>query len=122
MDEATAEDINNYIVDQGAVFLNSAELLADRKTVVLTPGSSLAASALVQPVNLNDLAGNALAATLGLTITVPQPDGLSFLYRLWRRGHHRPGRRKRRSPEYLEQYHRRNRLRGWQRRARPFAE
>ena len=30
MDEATAEDINNYIVDQGAVFLNSAELLADR--------------------------------------------------------------------------------------------
>lgn len=80
MDEATAEDINNYIVDQGAVFLNSAELLADQKTVVLTPSTSLAASALVQPVNLNDLAGNALAATLGLTITVPQPDGLSFLF------------------------------------------
>ncbi len=80
MDEATAEDINNYIVDQGAVFLNSAELLADRKTVVLTPSTSLAASALVQPVNLNDLAGNALASTLGLTITVPQPDGLSFLF------------------------------------------
>ena len=81
LEESSAEDVSGYLVNGGETFLTAADLLPDRRTVVLTPGDRLPATPVSVAVsNATDLAGNPVAANTTVNVTVErQPDGKTLL-------------------------------------------
>ena len=79
LEEVTAEDPAHYVLDGGNIFVATAELQTDRKTVVLTPGLALLGTVPVQISGINDLAGNRIQANSAVSVNILQPDGKFFL-------------------------------------------
>ncbi len=79
MDAVFASEPTNYLIDGGNIFVASAVLQPDRKTVVLAPGQPMTGTTVLAVSNVTDLAGNSIQPDSPTSAVIPQPDGKSFL-------------------------------------------
>ncbi|MES2708404.1 MAG: immunoglobulin domain-containing protein [Verrucomicrobiota bacterium] len=79
LEEIASQDPGSYVINDGAVTVISAVLQPDRRTVILSTQEEMAGSATVKISQVQDVNGNAIAANTPATVTVPVPDGLSWL-------------------------------------------
>ncbi|RYZ26993.1 MAG: hypothetical protein EOP49_42785, partial [Sphingobacteriales bacterium] len=79
MEDVFTQDPSSYVVNDGAVTVLGAMLQPDRRTVILTTVEEMPGQATVKISQVQDVNGNAVAAGASATVTVPMPDGLSWL-------------------------------------------